>query len=48
MIKDCDWKATEVEILNKLYFITAKPVVYLVNISENDYKTKKNKYLPKI
>jgi obg-like ATPase 1 len=28
--------------------LTAKPVVYLVNISEEDYKKKKNKWLPKI
>jgi obg-like ATPase 1 len=48
MVKDCDWRATEVEVLNRLFFITAKPVVYLVNISEKDYKTKKNKHLPNI
>lgn len=29
-------------------FITAKPVVYLVNLSEKDYTRKKNKWLPKI
>lgn len=28
--------------------ITAKPVVYLVNLSLNDYVNKKNKWLPKI
>ena len=29
-------------------FLTAKPVVYLVNLSEKDYARKKNKWLPKI
>jgi obg-like ATPase 1 len=47
-VKDCDWKPNEVEILNKHLFMTAKPVIYLVNISETEYKTKKNKWLPKI
>lgn len=29
-------------------FLTAKPVIYLVNLSENDFKRKKNKWLIKI
>lgn len=41
------WKANEIEWLNKHYFMTAKPVVYLINIGDNEYKTKKNKWLPK-
>jgi len=28
--------------------LTAKPVVYLVNIGVKEYKTKKNKHLPAI
>lgn len=28
--------------------MTAKPVIYLVNLSERDYIRKKNKWLPKI
>lgn len=43
-----DWSATEIEILNKHLFITAKPMIYLVNLSENDYIKKKNKWLAKI
>ncbi|KAG6384114.1 hypothetical protein SASPL_156089 [Salvia splendens] len=43
-----DWKAVEVEILNTFQLLTAKPVVYLVNMSEKDYQRKKNKFLPKI
>ena len=31
-----------------LQFLTAKPVVYLVNMSERDYQRKKNKWLPKL
>lgn len=47
-VKDGEWAGREIAILNNFYFLTAKPVVYLVNISEDEYKTKKNKYLPKI
>uniref|UniRef100_A0A0D9X5A2 Obg-like ATPase 1 n=1 Tax=Leersia perrieri TaxID=77586 RepID=A0A0D9X5A2_9ORYZ len=43
-----DWKSAEIEILNTFQLLTAKPVVYLVNMSEKDYQRKKNKFLPKI
>ena len=36
-VKDGEWKASEIEILNTHSYLTAKPVVYLVNISEEDY-----------
>lgn len=38
----------EIEFLNKHLFLTAKPGVFLVNMSEKDYLRKKNKWLPKI
>ncbi len=47
-VRDQDWNYKEIDILNKYLFFTAKPVVYLVNISENDYIKKKNKWLGKI
>ena len=43
-----DWSIKEIDWLNNMQFITAKPVVYLVNMSEKDYTRKKNKWLPKI
>jgi obg-like ATPase 1 len=43
-----DWKAGEVEHINPLQLLTAKPVIYLVNMSEKDYINKKNKWLPKV
>jgi len=42
------WSAADVEQLNKHLFITAKPMIYLVNLSEKDFIRKKNKWLPKI
>jgi obg-like ATPase 1 len=47
-VRDGEWSAKDIEFLNNHNFITAKPVVYLVNISIDDYVKKKNKYLPKI
>ncbi|MCD7457484.1 hypothetical protein HAX54_035195, partial [Datura stramonium] len=43
-----DWKAADIEFLNTFQLLTAKPVVYLVNMNEKDYQRKKNKFLPKI
>lgn len=40
--------SSQVEIINPLFLLSAKPVVYLVNLSEKDYIRQKNKYLPKI
>mmetsp|Transcript_44355 Transcript_44355/g.70985 ORF Transcript_44355/g.70985 Transcript_44355/m.70985 type:complete len:352 (+) Transcript_44355:2777-3832(+) len=42
------WEAKEVEILNQLLFLTAKPMIYLVNISKKAFIAKGNKWLPKI
>uniref|UniRef100_A0A069DSU9 Obg-like ATPase 1 n=1 Tax=Panstrongylus megistus TaxID=65343 RepID=A0A069DSU9_9HEMI len=47
-LRFADWSATDIETLNKYMFITVKPALYLVNLSEKDYIRKKNKWLPKI
>lgn len=39
---------TQVEAINPLFLLTAKPVVFLINLSEKDYIRKKNKHLPKV
>jgi len=44
-IRQGDWTAGEIEWLNKLQLLTAKPMVYLVNLSEKDYIRKANKWL---
>jgi len=33
-VKDGVWNAKEVEFLNDRHFLTAKPIVYLVNIGD--------------
>jgi len=47
-VRHGDWKPSEVEVINTLFLLTAKPVIYLVNMSELDYIKKKNKWLAKI
>ncbi|XP_055703085.1 obg-like ATPase 1 [Phlebotomus papatasi] len=47
-LRFADWTAHDIEILNKYLFLTTKPVVYLVNLSEKDFIRKKNKWLIKI
>jgi predicted nucleic acid binding AN1-type Zn finger protein len=43
-----DWGLKEVDFLNTVQLITAKPVVYLVNLPEKAYIKKKSKWLPKV
>ncbi|KAK2755889.1 hypothetical protein FQN54_005685 [Arachnomyces sp. PD_36] len=47
-VRKGDWSPKEVEVINPLFLLTAKPVVYLVNLSERDYIRQKNKHLPKV
>ncbi|KEZ46805.1 hypothetical protein SAPIO_CDS0106 [Scedosporium apiospermum] len=47
-VRKGDWSPKEVEVINSLLLLTAKPVVYLVNLSERDFIRKKNKHLPKV
>jgi len=42
------WTSLEIDTLNKFQFLTAKEVVYLVNLSKRDYLRKQNRWLPKI
>jgi len=47
-VRKGDWGPKEVEVINPLFLLSAKPVVFLVNLSERDYIRQKNKHLPKI
>lgn len=38
----------EVEFLNQIQLISAKPVVYLLNLGEKQYVTKKSKWLKRV
>lgn len=47
-VKEGTWSLKDIEILNENLFFTAKPVIYMVNLSEKDFKRKGNKWLIKI
>lgn len=47
-VRMLEWNDVEIEELNKHLLITAKPLIYLVNMSEKDFMRKKNKWLVKI
>jgi len=48
-IRLADWlRPVDVELLNTYQLLSAKPVVYLINMSEGDYVRKSNKWLKKI
>ncbi|OAD71408.1 hypothetical protein PHYBLDRAFT_57893 [Phycomyces blakesleeanus NRRL 1555(-)] len=47
-VRKGDWNAPEVQVINTLHLLTAKPMVYLCNMSEQDYCKGTNKWLPDI
>lgn len=47
-VRHGEWSNAEIAIINTHRLITAKSVVYLVNLSEEDFVSKKNKWLKKI
>jgi len=47
-VREGDWTAQEIDLLNELLLLTAKPIIYVVNMSEQDYIRQKNKWLPKV
>jgi len=47
-VRFAEWKVNDIEVLNQMQLLTAKPVVYIVNMSERDFIKKGNKWLPKI
>jgi obg-like ATPase 1 len=47
-IRCAQWNNKEIDFLNSLQLITAKPAVFLVNMSSKDFIRQKNKHLIKI
>mmetsp|Transcript_15808 Transcript_15808/g.61775 ORF Transcript_15808/g.61775 Transcript_15808/m.61775 type:complete len:391 (-) Transcript_15808:35-1207(-) len=43
-----NWKNNEVEWINNMQLLSAKPVIYLINMSERGYLRKKSRWLSKI
>jgi len=47
-IRDGDWTPKQFELINNLYLLTSKPIIYIVNMSMDDFIRQKNKWLPRI
>ena len=43
-----EWSTKEIDYLNEYALLTAKPVMFAVNLNFEDYKRKKNKFLKPI
>jgi ribosome-binding ATPase YchF (GTP1/OBG family) len=48
MIRNGLWKNEEISLLNTYQFLTAKPIIYLINMSTKDFISKENAWLEKI
>jgi len=46
-VRKGDWSNKELDVVNGLQLLTAKPVTYLVNLSEKDYVRKKEQMAAK-
>ena len=44
-IRAADWSQVEIEYIENLNILTSKPTIYLLNMDEKSYITKKNKFL---
>jgi len=47
-IREGDWVSQEMDVLNDLLLLTAKPIIYIINMSDPDYIRQKNTWLPKV
>lgn len=47
-VRMAEWSSKDIDMLNQYQLLTAKPVIYLVNISEEEYARKRNRWLVKI
>lgn len=43
-----EWTEDDVKVINKHKFLTAKPTVYLLNVSKKDHESQENKYYGKV
>lgn len=43
-VRSGEWANKDIDFINTLLFLTAKNVVFLVNIAETDFETQKNKW----
>ncbi|CCW63611.1 unnamed protein product [Phytomonas sp. EM1] len=47
-VRCCQWNGKEIDFLNTIQLLTAKPAMFLINMSENDFVRQRNKWLKKL
>ncbi|KAF8279539.1 hypothetical protein TcBrA4_0100850 [Trypanosoma cruzi] len=47
-IRCCQWNGKEIDFLNTLQLLTAKPAIFLANMSEKDFIRQRGKWLVKL
>jgi len=47
-VRNGTWINQEIEYLNEVQLLTAKPIIYLVNMGKENFETQKNKWLKDI
>jgi obg-like ATPase 1 len=47
-VRSGDWNPAEVEFLNTQQFLTAKPMIYLLNVSKSYYEAGRSKFYPEV
>lgn len=47
-VRSAKWTTREEDVIIPLKLVSAKPLVYLINLTEEDFARQKNKWLPKV
>ena len=47
-VRNKDWNTHEIEFLNTQQFLTAKPMIYLLNVSQKYYEAGRSKFYPDV
>ncbi|KAI9267457.1 GTP-binding protein YchF [Sporodiniella umbellata] len=47
-VRKGEWDMQEANVINSLHLLTAKPMIYLCNMSEEDMESQENRWLPEI
>jgi obg-like ATPase 1 len=47
-VRDGVWSTKEYELINELFLLCSKPIIYIVNMAQEDFERQKNRWLPRM
>jgi len=47
-VRDGNWSTKEYELINELLLLCSKPIIYIVNMAQEDFERQKNRWLPRM